>query len=165
MTGTLLAAKFSWGCPEPNRLGFTPTLEKYAISEGRSHSEKEIRKILKELLPYFYYLVIAKSNKIADPFSTRVVRAHWIGNELTKKVKVSVIEECLNEVEGQHDKMTLAIVAGLLEKTGSAHHNIYGQYTPKCSVTSDGKYFYHLGERRIKAGSQDLKNLAKYGRK
>jgi hypothetical protein len=165
MKGTVLAATFSWGCPEPNKLGLTPLLKEYALSKGKSHSEKEIRKALKRLLPYFYYQVIAKSNGIEDPFDLEVVYAHWIGNRLTKKVKISVIQEALHSLEGEHDKMVLAIVAGLLRKTGSAHHNVYGQYTPNCSVTSDGEYLYHLGEMRMKATSQDLENLKKYGRK
>jgi hypothetical protein len=163
MKGTVLAATFSWGCKKANQLGITPFLKEYALSGGKSHSEEEIREALKKLLPYFYYQVIAKSNGIEDSFDLKVVQAHWIGNELTEKVKISVIKEALQGMEGDHEKMVLAIIVGLLKKTGSAHHNVYGQYTPNCSVTSDGKYLYHLRERRVKATPEDLKNLERYG--
>ena len=56
---------------------------------GQKISEQKIRKILKEFKgAYFYYKLIARSNKIKDPFNEKVVKAYWIGNSLLEKVKI-----------------------------------------------------------------------------
>lgn len=165
MKGAVLAATFSWGCERANQLGITPLLKDYANSQEKSYSEEKVRDALKELFSYVYYQVIARSNNIKDPFNLKVVRAHWIGNELLGKVETSVIRGVFQEMQSKYDKVILAYIMEPLIKTGSAHHNAYARHNLKCSVVTDGKYFYHLGVKRMRAIPEDLKNLAEYGRK
>lgn len=55
---------------------------------GKAISGKKIRKILEQFKgAYPYYKLIAKSNKIKDPFDENVVRAYWIGNKLLEKAE------------------------------------------------------------------------------
>lgn len=165
MNGLLLAAIFSWGCERANELGFTQLLKEYADSKGKSLPETKVRKILEKLYPYFYYQVIAQSNGISDPFDQRVVKAHWIGNKLLENIKPQVVKKVLQEMSLEYDKLTLAMLAKPLIENLSAHHNAYARNHPLCSVSTDGKFFYHLGEKRMKASPKDRKNLLKYGRK
>jgi len=165
MKGTVLAATFSWGCERANQLGITPILREYALSQGKSHKEEEIRGLLQDLFSYLYYQIIARANQIEDPLDIQVVKAHWIGNELLEKVQKVHIKEVFEKEKARYDKIVLAKVLEGVIKTGSAHHNAYCHYNPECSVISDGEYLWHLGVKRIKASPEDLKNLAKYGRK
>ena len=163
--GLILAAKFSWGCKRANDLGITNTLKEYT-SDGKYHSEEKISEDLKKLYSYLYYRIIAESNNIKDPFGLKVVKAHWIGNELLKNVKDSVVRKVFKEMEANHDKVTLGyVLMPLIKKTGLAHHNFYARHNPECSVTTDGEHFFHLGERRIGTNPEDIKNLKKYGGK
>jgi len=122
MKGVLLAATFSWGCERANYLGITPLLKKYSLSGGKDFSENVIREKLKKLYSYFYYRVIAFSNNIEDPFDLRVVKAHWIGNELLDNVTLEAVKKVFEEMENYYgDKVILAVVARPLVRTLSAH--------------------------------------------
>ena len=46
---------------------------------------------------YSYYKLIARSNKIKDPFDERVVSAYWIGNNLLNKVKTEDLRRMVAE--------------------------------------------------------------------
>ena len=78
---------------EPHRLGFCGPLDNKASCQlirdylkGKKTSQSALRKILKEFVaPYYYYSLIAKKNSIDNPFSEKVVRAYWLGNNLLKK--------------------------------------------------------------------------------
>lgn len=172
MKGVLLAATFSWGCEQAKELGISQKLKEYAQSGAKSHSEEEIKEALKKLFPYFYYLLIAKSNKIDDPFALQVVKAHWIGNELLENVKIALIKDVIGEVKKvmgeRYNQEEFALRIRHFLKTGLAHHNIHAYDTPECwvRIKREGNkvYLSHLGEKRIEATPQDLKNLAKYGR-
>jgi hypothetical protein len=165
MTGVLMAATFSWGCQRANQLGITPLLKEYALSEGKSASEEKIREELKKLYSYFYYCVIAFSNGIKDPFDLKVVKAHWVGNELLESVTIDNIKYVFNEMKDDYgDRVILAVVARPLVKTLSAHHNSYAKHNPFCSVTAQGNELFHLGVARITASLEDLENLEKYGK-
>jgi hypothetical protein len=162
----ILAAKFSWGCKRANDLGITNTLKEYAESNGESHSEEKISESLKKLYSYFYYLIIAESNNIDNPFHLDIVKAYWIGNELLENVKDSVVRKIFKEMELKHDKVILGyVLMPLIKKTGFAHHNFYARHNPECSITISRGYFYHLGVKRIKTTPEDIKNLKKYGGK
>ena len=165
MTGPLLGATFSFGCEMANELGITPLLKEYAFSGGKSCSEEQIKEALKKLASYFYYLAIARANGISDPFDFRVVEAHWIGNELLDKVASKHAAIVIKEESASHDRIILVYYLKPLIQTGKAHHNFYAQQIGKeaCRVTNDGKYFLHLGQRRVPASPEDLQNLAKYG--
>ena len=99
MPGVKLAALYGI---YPHLLGFCGPLEKSETKiildflSGFNVPEKKIRKILKEFKgAYFYYKLIAKSNKIKNPFDEKVVRAYWIGNSLLEKVKIKDLKKMI----------------------------------------------------------------------
>jgi hypothetical protein len=99
MSGVKLAALFGF---YPNKLGFCGLQKNSAKSSllkyltGKKVSEQKIRKILETFKGAFaYYKLIAKSNKIEDPFNEKVVRAYWIGNELLERVPVVSLKEMI----------------------------------------------------------------------
>lgn len=60
----------------------------YNFILGKKVCQKKIRKIMEAFEgAFFYYKLIAKSNKIKDPFDEKVVEAYWTGNNLLEKVK------------------------------------------------------------------------------
>ena len=57
-------------------------------------NQGKVREILKRFpAAYAYYRLIAKVNKIRDPFDERVVQAYWTGNELLDKVSSKALKE------------------------------------------------------------------------
>ncbi len=77
-----------------------------------------IRKILEGFRgAFFYYKLIAKENRISDPFNEKVVKAYWIGNELLEKVRVSKLKEMIRKC---FKKPKLAKV---LPENARAHHS------------------------------------------
>lgn len=165
MTGLLLGATFSYGCEAANTFGLTPMLKEYAFSNGKSCSENEIRQALERLASYFYYLAIAKANNISDPFDLRVVKAHWIGNELLENVTKNHGLAVLAEKSAKRDRFILFYYLKPLIQTGKAHHSFYAKFIGKnvCSVTASEGFFWHLGQKRVPVEPGDLENLAKYG--
>jgi hypothetical protein len=86
----------------PHRLGFCGPRKKLATRtllnylSGKKVSKKKVREILKEFKgAYTYYKLIAKHNKIKDPFDEKVVKAYWIGNKLLSKVPVDSLKEVI----------------------------------------------------------------------
>ena len=164
--GLLLAATFSYGCNMANELGLTPKLKEYAQSKGKSHSGKEIREALSQLIPYFFYRIIALANNIEDPFEIRVVKAHWIGSELLERVKPAHIKKMFEEFQKEGwDSVLLALsLKSILEKDRYLHHNkVFTAGSPECKVVLREGYFWHLGEKRIRASKEDIENFKKYG--
>jgi len=86
MSGLRLAILYGL---KPHQLGFCGPKDKGVLLkylQGRKISEKKIRTILKQFKGACpYYELIAKSNKIKDPFDEGVVKAYWIGNKLLEK--------------------------------------------------------------------------------
>ena len=78
---------------KPHQLGFCGPQDKrkgilLRFLKGEDISGKKIRDILKLFVgAYSYYEIIARANKIKDPFNEKVVRAYWVGNELLEKIK------------------------------------------------------------------------------
>ena len=86
MDGILRCSRYAFG---PNRLhycGPDANAELLAyIKEGASDPGLEkIMSAFKTLFPYLQ--LIARSNRIRDPFDDRVVEAYWIGNELLENI-------------------------------------------------------------------------------
>lgn len=80
----------------PHQLGYCGPQKKTATQnllrflDGEKISENKIRGILKEFKGAFiYYQLIAKTNRIKNPFDERVVQAYWLGNKLLDKTKNS----------------------------------------------------------------------------
>lgn len=164
--GVLLAASFSYGCGQADRLEISAELKEYVKSKGKSSNEKQIRISLSKLLSYFFYRIISLANDIEDPFDIRVVKAHWIGNELLEKVKPVHIKITFEEFKKQGwDPIQLAFaVKPMLKYKKYLHHNIYASHMPECSLSVKNGYIWHLKEARIKVSKKDIDNLRKYGR-
>ena len=86
----------------PHKLGFCGlqknSTKKTILSylSGEKIPEQKIRKILETFKGAFsYYKLIAKSNRIKDPFDEKVVKAYWIGNQLLEKVPVDSLKEMI----------------------------------------------------------------------
>jgi len=86
----------------PHRLGFCGTQENTAKKillnylSRKKVSEKKVRKVLKTFIGSFsYYKLIAKSNKIKDPFNEKVVKAYWLGNKLLENVPINSLKEMI----------------------------------------------------------------------
>jgi hypothetical protein len=86
---------------KPHQLGFCgPHRKKEKMLrdflEGAG-SPAKVRNVLKQFkAAYPYYCLIAKANKIKDPFDTEVVRAYWIGNNLLENVPVSKLRKTIS---------------------------------------------------------------------
>ena len=81
-----------WGKPAKNLV----YNQLYNFILGKKVCQKKIRKILEAFEgAFFYYKLIAKSNKIRDPFYKKVVEAYWIGNNLLEKVKTEDLRKMI----------------------------------------------------------------------
>ena len=87
---------------KPHLLGFCGPREKSSTRavlkylKGKKISSKKIRKILKRFEgAYAYYKLIARCNKIKDPFAENVVKAYWIGNNFLEKVSTRALKEMI----------------------------------------------------------------------
>lgn len=118
--GLRIAALYSF---PPHRFGLCgmkkgKSEEMEAFLAGKKVPEiKEIMKSFKGA--FFYYQLIAKENKIKNPFDKKVVRAYWIGNELLKKVKIKKLREM---VARDFKKKKLA---KNLPENSFAHHSFH----------------------------------------
>lgn len=164
--GIIMAASFSWGCERANLLGISEKLKSFVSSGEKDYSFVEIKELLKRLDPYLCYLVIARSHGIESPFDYKVVYAHWIGSSLSTEIKKEAISYGFEEFsrDNKYDDIILGFLVKPLLDTKKAHHNFYVR-DPRCFVTTDGNYFYHLGEKRWKASPKDIMNFKKYGRR
>lgn len=101
MSGVKLAAVYGiW----PFKLGFCgPQKEKAKTAllkylQGKETDEEKIKEILKRFEAAFpYYCLIAKANNIRNPFTEKVVKAYWIGNNLLEKVKIADLRKMICE--------------------------------------------------------------------
>lgn len=113
MNGLKLAALCGF---YPHRLGFCGPKNSSAkknlsvFLSGKKVSAKKIRKILTGFKGAFsYYKLIAKSNRIEDPFDERVVKAYWFGNRLLEKVPVSSLKEMLVKEFGKAKELPFTL--------------------------------------------------------
>lgn len=100
MSGVRLAASYSY---LPNCLGFCGSQKKEDLEFMEDFmagkvGEAKIIPILKKLeAAFFYYQLIARKNRIKNPFAKKVVEAYWLGNGLlervTRKDLVGMIEK------------------------------------------------------------------------
>ena len=161
--GVFLAALFSYGCRQAERLGVSPLLKKYVKSEGKYYSDEEIKEILSHLISFFFYKIIAFANDIDDPFDEEVVKAYWIGNQLLEKVELFHIRTIFEEFKKNGwDPVILGFALKPIMKEELVHHNVYTT-DPLCRVSLKDGYFWHLGEARMKAVSEDIENFKRYG--
>ena len=84
--GLLLCAKYA---VSPNFFGYCGPSKSSGLIDHLKESlaDKEVCNILSDFETLYPYLqLIARQNKINDPFDQRVVEAYWIGNSLLKPV-------------------------------------------------------------------------------
>jgi len=82
--GLLMCAKYA---VSPNFFGYCGPLFNKSLVDHlvENQADKELEKILSDFETMFPYLnLIARKNKISDPFDLRVVEAYWLGNQLLK---------------------------------------------------------------------------------
>ncbi|PJE57716.1 MAG: hypothetical protein COU82_00470 [Candidatus Portnoybacteria bacterium CG10_big_fil_rev_8_21_14_0_10_38_18] len=85
LKGLKLAALYSYDCRKARMLKINEALLRL-IQAGENR--EEVAELLKKLVSYDWYHLIAKNNDIKDPFAEEVVRAYWTGNKLTKLISV-----------------------------------------------------------------------------
>jgi len=85
LEGLKLGALYSYDCQRAKMLKISELLAEF-IGTGKNHDE--VAESLKKLTSYKYYCLIANLNSIKDPFAEEVVKAYWIGNDLTKTISV-----------------------------------------------------------------------------
>ncbi|MGB9706789.1 MAG: DUF6390 family protein [Microgenomates group bacterium] len=132
MSGLKLAALFGF---YPHKLGFCGLQENSAKKtllsylSGEKIPEQKIRKILETFKGAFsYYKLIAKSNRIEDPFDEKVVKAYWIGNQLLEKVPVDSLKEMIIKEfvgPGFLSKKIAEKKAKEVPLTSKAHHSFH----------------------------------------
>ena len=86
---------------------------------------------LRDLLGRFtgalpYLQLIARANRIADPFDARVVEAYWLGNELLEGVEVRQLYDAILERFGkQLQGRTRDLVLGKAPAGAHPHHSFH----------------------------------------
>ncbi len=98
IAGLKIAARFGFrphylGLCGPKQARQQKLLQKFLQGEV---STRKMEAVFRKFLgAYSYYKVIARSNKIKNPFDKRVVSAYWIGNELLDKVKTEDLRKMI----------------------------------------------------------------------
>jgi hypothetical protein len=73
-----------------------------------------------------YLRLIARSNRIIDPFDARVVEAYWLGNELLQGVEARALYDSLRERFGkQLNPKNLELVLGKAPAGAHPHHSFH----------------------------------------
>lgn len=87
--GLLLFARYAYA---PNELGYCGPEDHRALFEFATtgHTERPIPHLLRGFYgPLPYLRLLAEAAGTEDPFDPRVVRAYWIGNDLSERVDLS----------------------------------------------------------------------------
>ncbi len=129
--GLKIAARFGF---RPHYLGL--------CGPKQARQEKLLQKFLQGKVPavkmgpvfrkflgaYSYYRLIAKSNKIKDPFDEKVVAAYWIGNKLLNKVRTEDLRKMVAEEfagPGLLPKETAVQKASVIAEGLKPHHSFH----------------------------------------
>jgi hypothetical protein len=83
LEGLKLAALYSYNCRKARMLKINGLLLGF-IQGGEN--QKEVAELLKRLVSYDWYCLIARNSNAKDPFAEEVVRAYWTGNDLTNLI-------------------------------------------------------------------------------
>lgn len=118
------------------RYGFMPNLLRYCGGDdNRALLDYGAAGVtdggLRDLLGRFtgalpYLRLIARANRIADPFDPRVVEAYWLGNELLDGVEVRALyDDILERFGKQLHGRTRALVLGKAPAGAHPHHSFH----------------------------------------
>lgn len=127
-SGLIEASRFSWKCGMAEKMGVSPLLFGF-VNNPADEKIGLVQEALKKLFSYVYYCLTALQNDISDPFDSRVVRAHWIGNYLLKEVTLADLRKLFSSgmLNGLHwDKEVLAwYLTDLAKLHAFPHHSAY----------------------------------------
>ena len=131
VNGLKIAARFGFrphylGLCGPKKARQEKLLQKFL--QGKVSAEKMKPVFQKFLGAYFYYKLIARSNKIKNPFDERVVSAYWIGNKLLDKVKTEDLRKIVAEEfsgRGLLPKEIAAKKAATIPEGSRPHHSFH----------------------------------------
>jgi hypothetical protein len=113
----------------PNRLGYCGPDDTQALFEQVSQARPDGGLVEMERRfegAYPYLCLIARANRIGDPFDQRVVEAYWIGNELLDRVAAAPFYESLKQRFADRMKPSeFRWVTHKLELNARPHHNFH----------------------------------------
>ena len=171
---------------KPHLLGFCGPQERSATQyllrylSGQKIAEKKIREIFKGFEgAYSYYKLIARCNRIKDPFDERVVKSYWIGNNFLEKVPTKAFKEMVVEEFSRPGLLPKKIAAKQAKKipAGSKpHHSFHvlrigsitgrvklrGKLLDLCRVGWGKVIAINLSQSKIKVKFKPLKIGKKY---
>jgi len=173
--GVIEAARFSWNC-RPENKELCDGLFSFVKGNGQRDVNWVVRQ-LTQLYSYFYYCLIAEQNGISDPFDSRVVRAHWIGNDLLKVPKKNDIElvlkiEQVKMLSEERRAMLKWLLTRLVVFEACPHHSFHATLNQKlnpelarknkrCFV--DCGRVIELGDSSLVVDMEDKKRECGYG--
>jgi len=119
---------------KPHDLGFcgpkekaTKTLLDFLLK--KSVPEKKIKKVLREFVgAYAYYQLIARKNRIKDPFDARVIEAYWLGNELLDQVDRPSLKKMVAKIFSRPGLLSAEVAearAGKIPRDAVPHHSFH----------------------------------------
>jgi len=131
IAGLKMAARFGFrphylGLCGPKQARQEKLLQKFL--QGKVSAAKMKLVFHKFLGAYSYYKLIARSNKIKDPFDEKVVSAYWIGNELLDKVKTRDLRKMIAKEFGGPGLLLKKIAiekAGAVPDGSKPHHSFH----------------------------------------
>lgn len=121
MNGLQLASLYSFGCNKTKKLRVDAFLWK---AVKKQVDQKELRKVLKQLIPYFYYRLLAMENQVKDCFDASIVRAYWLGGEFLKSARQKNVMRLVREKNADffHNGLGFTFIP-LLKEQILLHHN------------------------------------------
>jgi hypothetical protein len=113
----------------PNRLRYcggddNRTLFEYGLENASDDGLTPLLRRFTGALPYLQ--LIARANRILDPFDPRVVEAYWIGNELLDRVEVRQLYDSLLDRFGKQLQVGARdVVLGKAPAGARPHHSFH----------------------------------------
>lgn len=128
LAGLALCSRFSY---PPNSLSLCgpdkkKDLEWYTETQKTDKGTAEILSQFSTLYPYLE--LIARENKLSDPFLPQVVEAYWLGNHLLHTVSARQFANHLKEKVGLKKMLKIGKINTILEKLDYAsfpHHSFH----------------------------------------
>ena len=131
MSGLKIAALYGL---KPHQLGLcgsreaarNQTLQKFLKKQASTQEAKQALEQFRGAYPY--YKLIAKANRIKNPFTEKVVKAYWVGNELLDKVKTKDLRNMVARNfagAGLLDKKTAQRKADKIPEGAKPHHSFH----------------------------------------
>ena len=113
----------------PNRLTYCGGDDNRALFDycQAGITDPGLRHLLRQFAGAMPYLrLIARSNRIADPFDRRVIEAYWLGNELLQGVEARSLYDSLRErFKKQMKADVLDLVLGKAPAGARPHHSFH----------------------------------------